>query len=186
MNEGMSPMIDPICFGVDARGVVVELSITWTKDPKFSADAPTFGANFVGTLLADHIAGQPTRDLVAKLIDAVKMSGKVLTLPYRCDTPCAKRVLEMRIAPRSTWGVTIGHRQIAEQPLPEALRFQTVCTPDNLRCSFCNRIEHDGSWVDTYKAQKLGLLSSTSNYPISYTVCGDCDGRAQTAIRRCA
>lgn len=179
----MPHRIEPLCFGVNCKGVVDQLSVTWPTHPPYT-DVPALGVDLVGTSLFDHIAGEATRDLVASLLDAVNVSGKSICLPYRCDTPWTMRMMEMRVFPRAAGGVMIGHRQISEHPLPEHLRFRTVCARESERCSFCNRISCGRAWVDSNKALELGLLSTQDGNFANYGVCIDCERRAQRAMRR--
>lgn len=139
------------------------------------------GTAVVGRPLRDYVTGDITRMFVEVMINKVRISGQLQSVPYRCDSPGVKRFMQMDLIPQKS-DLLCRHRLLREERLTPPVRFTFAAGRlDHVvkRCSMCNRLtRRDGKLVepDTPEARELSG-SHTDGIFVIYHVCAECRGR---------
>lgn len=177
---------DPV-HHLDANDTIVFVNDAWKA---FAAEnhAPDLANAVLGSSLWEHIHGPTAIECYKQLIEAVRASGKPLSLPFRCDSPSQRRYLELEIslvAPAGTVAMRCAIlRTEPRDPVPvpiEAVDAPLIC------CAWCKRVEWDGAWRELEEAARAGLfLHESSALYASHGICEDCwaaQARALTQLR---
>lgn len=139
------------------------------------------GGSVTGTSVYDHVAGHFSRKFLKEFLGRARRQSGLTRQCYRCDTPDAKRLMEMRVDQQSPDVLRVTHRTLGACALPFAVHFREVPRPRarHLRCSSCNRLRgkrHD-VWLEPEDA-----VGSGETVLVVHTVCPDC--RHQIGMRR--
>jgi len=150
-------------------------------------DACSLLPKVVGSELWNHIAGLEIREMYRLLLDQVRLKGRSIRIPYRCDAPWMLRDLELELEPLPGGLVRIRSRT-RRLELRQALALldpRTERDPTRLLivCSWCKRIQDGSAWVepDAY-LQTHRLLTAQVLPQISHGMCRDCRTRVFAAL----
>jgi hypothetical protein len=131
----------------------------------------------LGRSLWDFVAGEDVRKVLRLLIRRVRDGVRDVELTFRCDGPEVAREMDLRIAATTSGrGVLFAARVRSEdewdepQPLLDA---EVSRGTDTLRmCSWCDRFEVDGEWVEVEEAaRRLELFRRREMPALEHTVC---------------
>ena len=135
----------------------------------------------LGRSLWDYVAGRDLVKLQRMLIRRIRDEVGDVELPFRCDGPAVRREMEIRIVARPGGRVVLFSAQLrtekereVPQPLldPEAPRSETLVG----MCSWCDRFEVDGEWVEVEEAaRRLQLFDRPELPALSHGICPDCN-----------
>lgn len=138
-------------------------------------------AESLGRSLWDFVAGEEVRKLQRLLLRRIRDEVRDVELPFRCDSPELRREMEIRIvAHPSGRTVLFSARLRAAQPREPA---QPLLDPLAVRgdellemCSWCDRFQVEGEWVEVEEAAARLELFRRSKLPaLSYGICPDCN-----------
>jgi hypothetical protein len=128
----------------------------------------------LGTRIESHIHDDMTRMLIKTVIASVRQSKQEKSISYRCDSPDLKRFMKMLIEPLMRDAVRLSHAFLRAEPLDPPVYIRPAskrATKVNARCSICNRIEVDRTWLEPDEACQA---SGESSFEVSYKVCPVC------------
>lgn len=157
-----------VWYRLDADGRIVEVSPDWDQLAD-AYDAPSVrAAGVVGRRLSDFLAGDAARMFVDAAVQSVRVLGRPVTLPYRCDGQDQLRRFEMELQPTPDLGVVVHHRLVAIEARPTRPP-RRPDTRGGWRCSQCLRVRFRGSttWEEANVAFQFVALD----------VCPECSGR---------
>lgn len=145
------------------------------------------GGNIVGTSVYDHVSGHFTRRFLRDFLSRARQQPGLMRQCYRCDSPDAKRLMEMRTETEHGNLLRVIHRmlQTCALPFPVHVREVRRAAARHLRCSSCNRLRRKGDdvWREPDDAAK-----PDETVRVVHTVCPDCrrgiDMRRQSQIFR--
>ena len=172
-------------YTLDAEDCIVECG-----GPAWSAFAIDNGrpeladARLKGQSIYAHVAGHFTQRFLREYFIAARTAAAPLSRAYRCDSPRAKRLMEMRAVAEGGGALRVEHRLISETPMAAEIAPRELPgegRADFLRCSMCNRLRENGAqvWREPDQAGVLGALR------VVHTVCKDCrSGISARAPRR--
>src|SRR5205807_257981 len=113
------------------------------------------------------------RDLLTKV-----RTGRTIRFEFRCDTPGARRLLEMAISPGGPGAVEFRTRVLSEQPrlAVKLLAGDVPRSADLLRaCSWCKRVDVGGEWAEVEEAVALLRLFEHPSLPmLTHGICESC------------
>ncbi len=150
-------------------------------------DASSLLPKVVGSNLWDHIAGLEVREMYRLLLNQVRLKGRSIRIPYRCDAPWMLRDLELELEPLPGGLVRIRSRT-RRLELRQALALldpRTERDPTRLLlvCSWCKRIQDGSVWVEPEAyLQAHRLLTAQVMPQISHGMCSDCRTRVFAAL----
>ncbi|MES9971251.1 MAG: hypothetical protein ABW092_14555 [Candidatus Thiodiazotropha sp.] len=128
----------------------------------------------LGTRLESHIQDDTTRMLIKTVVAGVRQTKNKKSISYRCDSPELKRFMVMLIEPMMGDGVRLSHSFLRSEPLDPPVYIRPAsghAEMVNARCSICNRIEVERSWLEPDDAC---LTAGCGSFNVSYTVCPVC------------
>jgi len=170
---------ETIAYRVDRADRIVWISESWSR---FAAANGWSDADVVGSSLWDAVAGRETSLIWHELLARARR-GVPITVPFRCDSPGARRYLELSITPGGAGEIEFcsSTTDIVERD-PIALVAASYADGEPIRCcSWCKRFDTRG-WVEVEEAvARLGLLEHEAR-PVTHSLCPDCE----TSVRKAA
>jgi hypothetical protein len=119
------------------------------------------------------------RKLQRMLVRRVRGEAGEVELPFRCDSPDARREMDIQIVPSSAGTLVQFKARLRSE---ESREFQPLLDPEAVRaaetiemCGWCDRFRAGGEWVEVEEAATRLKLFQRSELPaISHEVCPDC------------
>ena len=167
-------------YRINARDEIISVDEGWRRFADSNDAAEFVDSDVIGHPLWDFITDETTRALYAKLIARARL-GTPAQFTFRCDSPSARRLLEMSIA-----SVGAGAVEFATSTLqldfrsPSALLARdTLRSAEFIRaCAWCSRIDigiDEELWVDVEVATtQLGLMEGGPMPRMSHGICESC------------
>jgi hypothetical protein len=167
-----------ISYSIDKNNIIRSI------DTNFMAFAKANGwdsaeSDVIDRHLGEFISGNEIKLLTEKLIDKVRRTKHPISIPYRCDSPDARRYLEMRLQLFPDNQILFANRilRVIPQNLPGySLLRSTNCEDSDCVCSWCNQAKlKDDQWVDIDVAiRSLDLMAGNPELKITHGLCNSC------------
>ena len=158
-------------------------ALQWVSDHwlSFAAENEAVGMEpelIIGRSLWDFISGAETRHLYEHLFSRARESNAPVAIPFRCDSPAARRFMRLEIQPgrdRQLQIVVRVDREEVRDPVA-LLELSQPRTGEWLTmCSWCRRIMVGEQWKEVEEAiSDLGLFAGDPLPTISHGVCPGC------------
>jgi hypothetical protein len=163
-------------YRLDAEDRIVGVGGAWDAFARENGGDALAGDVLVGTRVYDHVVGHFTRRFLKDFLARARAAGGATRQSYRCDSPQAKRLMEMSAEACEAGTLCVSHKVIDERPLPFPVPMEDVTrrgVTGVLRCSNCNRVRGRG---DSEKDWREPELAPKSGGPmrVIHTVCADC------------
>lgn len=177
-SDGAPTAGDRFTYRIDAEDRLTFVAAAWLEFAQHN-EAPQLSSERVqGRSLFSYIADAETQHLYRIIIDKVRQTQSNVIVPFRCDSPGLRRYMVLHISPLPHHAVQFEGKLMREErrehvPLldPASDRSGAFVTA----CSWCKRIEADGTWLEVEEAVRgMRLFDSSSLPQISHGICGDC------------
>lgn len=188
VNSGAGPSVEQTnAYRLDSRDRIIEVSGGWDRFACDNGAEELANESVIGMPLRSFISGDVTRMFIDTMHARARMSGRPMTVPYRCDSPGVKRFMEMSLEAIGSDLVST-HRLLAEQVLPRALVFRIAADgrPHSWtkRCSMCNRLSMpDGRLVEPDEFAETESADGQT-VGVIYFVCPECKNRIQARLAK--
>lgn len=189
-------MSNKLSYWIDENNIIRQVDASWDSamDSKSWSERAS-SKSVIGKSLFEFICDDVTRMYIAAMIDTVRVIPQSLFRPYRCDTPEAKRYMQMTVSPGENGWLKVSHEQLRIEPLPQKVSFNplpqdspaasSLLSPHKgkkgpakkvyIRCSICNCLSEIGSnhWQEVDSLAKQTALAKEPLHVI-YSVCPEC------------
>lgn len=174
-------------YRLDARDRIIEVSGEWDRFACDNGAEELAMDSVIGMPLRRFISGDVTRMFIDTMHERVRMSGRPMTVPYRCDSPGVKRFMEMSLAAIGN-DLVSEHRLLAEHVMPRTLVFRNATDERShswtKRCSMCNRLSTpDGHLVEPDEFSGTGSADGQT-VGVIYFVCPDCRAKVRARLTK--
>jgi hypothetical protein len=170
----------PTCsYELDQRLVVRKLGPGWDR---FAIE------NGAPELTSPHPLGQPllmflsdaaTVHLYELLFARVAQTRRAITFPIRCDGAVRRRFLDLTIAPGASGGFALSSVLVRSEARQPILLFDRAARrrEDSVTvCSWCQRLEVGGKWLEVEDAVTVLRLFERDDMPVvTSSVCDACE-----------
>jgi hypothetical protein len=164
---------------IDANDLIVFVNEDWltfareNSAPELSRDA------VLGESLWTYVSGLEVRHLYQILLAKVRQSRLSLTVPFRCDSPNLRRLMEMEIVFLPGKHIQMESRLLSlEKREPVALLEESAPRSNECItvCSWCKKVRlPDSIWVEAEQAIRQLRLFEESQLPqLTHGICQDC------------
>ena len=166
-------------YRVDESDIITWVSGEWLEFARANAAGHLTVETVVGRSLWDFVTGDEIRRLYHLLFARVRTAGIPVSVPFRCDSPEARRFMQLHVTPGDVGSLELTAHLVSEErrehvPLldaavPRTSEFVTVCT-------WCRRVllAFD-EWVEPEIAMnRLGLLAQSLPPQITHGACPAC------------
>lgn len=173
-------------YRLDARDRIIEVSGEWDRFACDNGAEELAMDSVIGVPLRSFISGDVTRMFIDTMHARVRLSGRPMTVPYRCDSPGVKRFMEMSLAAIGN-DLISEHRLLSEHVMPRALVFRSADGRPHAwtkRCSMCNRLSMPGGRLiepDEFAETKYPDGEAVG---VIYFVCEDCKSKIQARFAK--
>jgi hypothetical protein len=162
---------------VDAGDRIVSADENWVA---FAAEngLPSLTAEAVrGKVLWDFISERTTREFYVILAQKARKSGKMISVPFRCDGPECRRFMRMVILPVRDDGLEFRSVLVREEARRRAALFDPQAPrSDELIpvCAWCKKVKA-WDWMEVEQAvEELRLFEETRLPAITHGICPEC------------
>jgi hypothetical protein len=174
-------------YSVDADDVLVWADEWWIAFAQENGASQLVKKSFLGRPLWDFVAGEEICQLYAAIHARVRISGKRVVLPFRCDSPSLQRHMRLTITREDSGQLLYEsvllralpqrYLGVLDSNLPRSNAFLTLCS-----CCKQALLEPSG-WIDIEDiAVRLKLLESQSVPELRQTICPTCVDTMQNSI----
>lgn len=169
----------PCLYAVDGDDTITSVGGSW-RDFARANDAPELTEEaVVGRSLWHFIAGPETHHLYRLLMRRVRATDAPLLVPFRCDSPGARRSMRLEIAPGLDGALAFKGILLRKEGR-RALRLLGGGEPRSRAllaiCSYCKRVRTpEAEWLEVEDAVvRMRLLSAEQMPRLSHAVCPHC------------
>ena len=177
----MGPEVDrSSIYRIDGEDHLTFVSAAWLEFAQANMVPDLTEQRVLGRVLWDFISDAETIHLYMMILEAVRAARRTVTVPFRCDSPDCRRLMELRLYPVHG-GIEFDARLIRSEPRDEVAfldpRRPRSLTPQRT-CCWCKRLDVDGEWLEVESAlQRLRLFEAAPLPMLTHVVCSDCRGR---------
>jgi hypothetical protein len=185
----LKPLMKDIEYVIDNNDKVISVNDAWDAFALCN-DAPGLLSECViGRDWREFVQGDATRMYMEAILTATRCLGMRVSQSYRCDSPREKRYVQLTVELLADHHVLFHHHttQVFEQKYVVNYVVPTlpvVAHKKVKRCSMCNRIELQGSWLETEQAVESGFLKAGAEVPVFYGICPDCHNKVKRIIAK--
>ena len=168
-------------YCLDERDRIVEIGGDWDHFARENGAEDLVAPSVIGMPLRRFIAGDVTRMFVDAMLARVRLTGRPALIPYRCDSPGIKRMMEMSLTSIGK-GLVSEHRILSEQRMFSALAFAAAEGRADgwvRRCSMCNSLtdRHGNTFEPDAFPHATG-----ETLRVIYHVCPECQQRVKVRL----
>jgi hypothetical protein len=125
------------------------------------------------------VTGIEVQHLLRLLFERVRSRNTTIRLPFRCDSPSARRFMELTVRPLPAHALTVESRLLrteTRQYVPLLERSPRLRYGFLTMCSWCKRIRLvNGEWAEVERAVEVMDLFTSADLPmISHGICRSC------------
>jgi hypothetical protein len=161
-------------YVLDGNDRILEVGGDWDAFARANNAEHLCGDALIGTSFWDHIAGQSLCDLLHRVFQRARSLGQPITVPARCDSPDTIRHLEIRVHALNSNQLRVQSCVRSEIPRENWRSGDRVRAMLQM-CSWCNRFNHEGRWMEIEEAiEKYDLVNADVVPRSSHGICPDC------------
>ena len=159
---------------LDPEDYILEVSRGWDDFALENKGEEVVSSYVIGRKLHEFIQGDSTCMWIYSLIEKARSVQREIIQFYRCDSPDEKRFMKMTITPEVDGTVAVTSQLLRTERMKQRIGFVYNSMASNRKCSICNKISYQESWLEPDDARVLGLLSDEKPMGVMYSVCPDC------------
>lgn len=168
-----------IIYRLDGEDRITSIEGDWLEFAALNGGQGLEISNVLGRHIRRFIADQRTLDFFLMIINDVRLKGRDVTIPYRCDAPDKRRFMEFTAKPRPGGGVECVSTTTLVQPRAcQAVLARERCCSDAFLtvCSWCNKVKIDHEeWAEIEEAVERGEIDMQDEVPLlTHGICPGC------------
>ncbi len=174
-------------YRLDSRDCIVCVDQTWTRFAEEN-EAGELADGAIGAPIWQFMTGE-ARHLYEMLFASVRADGRVIAVPFRCDSPTTRRYMKLTVSPVADQGLAIVGRLLKCEERPFVGLLDDTRPADTTEfvtiCSWCKHVRlADGSWCEVESAvQALRLFEKELLPSLTHGICPSCEEKMRAAIR---
>lgn len=161
-------------YKIDREDCIIDVSSGWDGFAIENNGPSVVSSSVIGHKLSEFISGDSTSMWIYSLIHSARATKKEIVRFYRCDSPEEKRYMKMTITPEEDGSVSVTSKLLRTEKMRRRVPFVYNPGSSNRKCSICNRIQYQNSWLEPDDARVLGLLDDSDPISVIYSVCPTC------------
>lgn len=179
-----------IIYKINNNDIITNISSSskWNKFAIDNSGEKSIAKNVLNHNLWNFISDPETSEIYKMLLDKVRVTGKTISIPFRCDAPECRRffVMEIKKPKKNLIEFNSILKKIEQRECVALLKTDTPRSKDLLRiCSWCKKIElpNEKKWVEVEEAIiKLELFNQAKLPMITHTMCQHCFEKTETLL----
>lgn len=168
-----------LAYRIDSTDTIISVSDNWHTAANANACKNWDSADVVGHKLWDFIQGIETLYLYHELFKRVREGISLRPIPFRCDSPCERRFLELSIEGLPDGQINTTSKTLRSEPrssvklldteTPRSTEFVTVC-------SMCKKIKvRSEQWVEIEEGlAQLKIFEDAVMPQLTHGLCRSC------------
>lgn len=176
-----------VIYSLDKADRIIEVNDAWTWFAEANDGPELIPPAILGRSVWDFISDPTTVQIYRLLFQRVRAGAGPVTFPLRCDSPSARRFLEMTIADSAGKALEIVVRTLQVEPRPVVTLLNRYAVRSDVvirMCAWCMRLpDIEGAWLEVEDAlPRLGLFGSSFVPLISHGMCDGCRAAVLAAL----
>lgn len=168
-----------ITYELDAQDRIRSTGADWDRFARANGAPELASRRLLLQPLWRFVAGGEVQHLLRLLFERVRSRNTVIRLPFRCDSPSARRFMELVVRPLPGRSLAVESRLLrteARRYIPLLERSPRLRYGFLTMCSWCKRIRLvNGEWVEVERAIEVMDLFTSADLPmISHGICRSC------------
>jgi hypothetical protein len=166
-------------YRVDSADVLVWVDALWLAFAQENGAAELTEDSILGQSLWGYVAGDEIRTLYREIHTRVRLSGKPVVIPFRCDSPTLQRHMRLTITPGDAG--QLSYESLLLQAKPQRrLRVLDSKQPRSnsflTMCSCCKRVLLEPvGWLGVEDiCARLGLFETQKPPRLRHIICPEC------------
>ncbi len=175
-----------VVYCVDSRNAIESVAGAWSRFAEENGAPELRPEAVLGRPLTEFLAGGALQRLWCLLLDRVREHGRARTLPFRCDSPDARRFMELELRLLDRGRVEHRSRLLRSESRDPVARVHPGARRGEGRvvvCSMCKRIEDPvEGWQEAERALALvGELPPARQPSLDHGLCDGCAASLERA-----
>lgn len=170
----------PVLYRLNDRDEIVFVNAAWTRFAAENGGDRVAASGVIGRSLWEFVADPTTRHLYREVLARVR-AGRAMRFTFRCDSPACRRLMEMEVARVPGGETEFRARTLSEETRPAQPLLETGGhrSGELVRmCSWCQRVEVRGVWLEVEEAAaRLGLFELPVLPRLTHGICEPCYAR---------
>jgi len=168
-----------LSYIIDAGNRLVRLSSGWERFAIANGAPDLSPYNVLGRNLDSFITGAETREVFGMFLTRLRQSDREVVLPFRCDAPDRRRLMEMTVLARPDGSIEFRTRVMREEVRDSVALFDSEQPrlPEMIGvCSWCKKVRTPlGEWLEVEEAlQRMRLFEHEEVPGLTHTMCDAC------------
>ncbi|HEV2131118.1 MAG TPA: hypothetical protein VGR27_08445 [Longimicrobiaceae bacterium] len=168
-----------ITYELDAQDRIRSTGADWDRFAAANGAPELDSRSILLTPLWHFVTGSEVQHLLRLLFERVRSRNTTVRLPFRCDSPSARRFMELTVRPLPAYALAVESRLLrteSRQYIPLLERSPRLRYGFLTMCSWCKRIRLvNGEWVEVERAIELMDLFAAADLPmLSHRICRSC------------
>lgn len=167
-------------YDLDADDVITRVSPDWVRFAREN-EAPSLTPSAIcGRQIWEFISDASTRQIYHDLFALIRARHRIITVPFRCDSPEIRRFMQLVLAPAAGSGIQLTGILLRTESVSTGALLDSHASRSSeviVCCSFCKAIlVHNAGWYPVEDAiRRLNLFSSRTVPTLSHSVCPNCE-----------
>lgn len=164
-------------YELDERFRIVAVDRAWTLFAEENGAPELVPPGPYGRPIWDYISDATTANLWRVIYEKVLRTGDPVIVPIRCDSPTARRFLELVVSRRPGFGLRVDSTVVRREDRPAVLLFDEDRPRQGMlrMCSWCNRVLLHDDWVDAEVLVAAMRIFEQRTVPeVTHGMCPDC------------
>jgi len=177
----------PVAYRIDQSDNFVAVNEAWCAFASANDGERLLPPAILGTVLWHWIGDATTRELYRSALKRVRAGTGTVRFSFRCDSPSARRLLQMQIAGAPDGAVDFETKALVIQPRSSVLLLSAHAPRSAAlltMCSWCARIpDGTGRWLEVEDAIEALRLFETHTVPqLTHGICPSCAASMEAVI----
>lgn len=175
-------MPETFLYQVDSADLLQSVDAAWLTFAQENLAAEMVKPKILGKPIWSFFSGYQVEEIYGSLFRRVRSNQKKIALPFRCDSPTERRMMELRLSPLEQGGINL-ESAILHSERRRAVQLFELCVPRShefvVVCSWCKKVRVAESWLEVEVAvERLGLFHVAAFPQLSHGVCKPCKSEA--------
>jgi len=178
-SSGMSEIF---LYQVDSADLLITVDAAWLEFAQKNLARDLVRENILGKPIWSFFSGYQVEEVYGSLFRRVRLKQQPIVLPFRCDSPTERRLMELNLSPLVEGGIHLESTMVQVERRKAVPLFDYAVRRSKefvIVCSWCKKIRVADEWLEVEVAvERLGLFHVPTFPQLSHGICPPCKAEA--------